>query len=223
MFRIMVVEDDPHILDIVVKSITKAGYCCKAIENLENIMPEFEEFQPDLLLLDIILPYFDGYYWCGRIRLASNIPVVFISSKGEDMDVIIASNMGGDDYLIKPFSIDVMIAKINALLRRTYSYDQSEMTTICLGQLVFHVGSGVISANGTSVELTKNEAQILELLLKNRGNVVSRERIMRCLWKEANFIDDNTLTVNITRIRKKLQNIGLENYIETKKGLGYRI
>jgi DNA-binding response OmpR family regulator len=186
-------------------------------------MPEFEEFGPDIVLLDIILPYYDGYYWCGKIRMLSKVPVIFISSKAEDMDIIIASNMGGDDYLIKPFSIDVLMAKVSNMLRRAYSYDNCEMNIISYDQLIFNVGSGTVSANGSSIELTKNEAQILALLLKNRGNVVSRERIIRSLWKEESFIDDNTLTVNMTRIKKKLQGLGLDHFIETKKGLGYMI
>jgi DNA-binding response OmpR family regulator len=139
------------------------------------------------------------------------------------MDIIIATNMGGDEYVVKPFSMDILQAKVAGLLRRTYSYDNSEMDIISHKGLIFNIGSGVVSTNGNSVELTKNEAQILALLLKNRGNTVSRERIIRSLWKEASFIDDNTLTVNMTRLRKKLLSLGLENYIETKKNLGYMI
>jgi Response regulators consisting of a CheY-like receiver domain and a winged-helix DNA-binding domain len=223
MFKILVVEDDAKIADIIVKSISKSGYSCIAVKKLEDIIPEFNEYMPDMVLLDIILPYYDGYYWCGKIRMISKVPIIFISSKNEDMDIIIASNMGGDDYLVKPFSIEVLMAKVNSLLRRAYSYDNSEMNIISYDKLVFNMGSGTISANEKSIELTKNEAQILALLLKNRGNVVSRERIIRSLWKEASFIDDNTLTVNMTRIKKKLQCLGLEHYIETKKGLGYKI
>lgn len=223
MFKVFVIEDDAQIADIIVKSISKSGYSCVAAKRLDQVMSEFEEYRPDIVLLDIILPYFDGYYWCGKIRMISKVPIIFISSKSEDMDIIIASNMGGDDYIVKPFSIDVLTAKVNGLLRRTYSYDNSEMNIISYHKLVFNVGSGTISVNDSMIELTKNEAQILTLLLKNRGNVVSRERIIRCLWKEASFIDDNTLTVNMTRIKKKLQSLGLDNFIETKKGLGYMI
>ncbi|HEX3075534.1 MAG TPA: response regulator transcription factor [Lachnospiraceae bacterium] len=223
MFKVFVVEDDAQIADIIVKSISKSGYSCIAAKRLDDIMPEFEEFEPDIVLLDIILPYYDGYYWCGKIRMLSKVPVIFISSKAEDMDIIIASNMGGDDYLVKPFSIEVLMAKMNSMLRRAYSYDNCEMNIISYDQLVLNVGSGMVSANGNSTELTKNETQILSLLLKNRGNTVSRERIIRSLWKEESFIDDNTLTVNMTRIKKKLQTLGLDNYIETKKGLGYMI
>ncbi|HEX9059078.1 MAG TPA: response regulator transcription factor, partial [Clostridia bacterium] len=184
---------------------------------------EFSDFQPDLVLLDIILPNYDGFYWCGKIRMISRVPIIFISSRGADMDIIIATNMGGDDYIVKPFSIDVLLAKINCILRRTYSYGSSEINVICHEGIVYNIGSGTISANGFTIELTKNEAQIFHLLLKNHGNIVSRERIIRSLWKEANFIDDNTLTVNMTRLRKKLADIGLEGYIQTKKNLGYLI
>lgn len=223
MFKVFVIEDDTQIADIIVESISKSGYICTAAKRLDDIMPEFEEFEPDIVLLDIILPYYDGYYWCGKIRMISKVPVIFISSKAEDMDIIIASNMGGDDYIIKPFSIDLLIAKVNGMLRRAYSYNNFDMNIISYGDLIFNVGSGTVSVNDSSIELTKNEAQILALLLKNRGNVVSRDRIIRSLWKEESFIDDNTLTVNMTRIKKKLQNLGLDNFIETKKGLGYMI
>jgi Response regulators consisting of a CheY-like receiver domain and a winged-helix DNA-binding domain len=223
LFKVFVIEDDTQIADIIVKSISKSGYSCTAAKRLDNIMPEFEEFEPDLVLLDIILPYYDGYYWCGKIRMLSKVPIIFISSKAEDMDIIIASNMGGDDYLIKPFSIEVLMAKVNGMLRRAYSYDNCEMNVISYDKLVLNVGSGIVSVNGNSIELTKNEAQILTLLLKNRGNTVSRERIIRSLWKEESFIDDNTLTVNMSRIKKKLQTLGLDHFIETKKGLGYMI
>lgn len=223
MFKIFIVEDDETIADIIVENLSKSGYCCSAAKDFSNIMPEFSEFQPDLVLLDIVLPFYDGYYWCGKIRLLTKVPILFISSKAGDMDIIIATNMGGDDYVVKPFSMNILLTKVNGLLRRTYSYDHTEMDIISYKDLIFNLGSGQVSANETTVELTKNEAQILALLLKNRGNVVSRERIMRSLWKEASFIDDNTLTVNMTRLRKKLNDLGLENYIETKKNLGYMI
>jgi DNA-binding response OmpR family regulator len=223
VFKILVVEDDAQIADIIVENISKSGHSCIAVKKLDDIMPEFNEYKPDLVLLDIILPYYDGFYWCGKIRMFSKVPIIFISSRGADMDIIIASNMGGDDYVVKPFSIDVLLAKVNSLLRRAYSYDNSEMDIISHEGLIFNIGSGVVSANGNNMELTKNEAQILALLLKNRGNIVSRERIIRNLWKEASFIDDNTLTVNMTRLKKKLGSLGLENYIETKKSLGYKI
>ena len=223
MFKIFIVEDNEKIADIIFQNLSIAGYICKTSKQLSDIMPEFIEFEPDLVLMDIILPFYDGYYWCGKIRLLSKVPIMFISSKSEDLDIIVATHMGGDDYIVKPFSIEVLGAKVVSLLRRTYSYNNSEMDVVSHNGLIFNIGSGVASANGKSVELTKNEAQILALLFKNRGNTVSRERIMRKLWKDASFIDDNTLTVNMTRLRKKLSDLGLENYIETKKNLGYML
>lgn len=221
MFKIFVVEDDEKIADIIVQNLSKSGHNCIAAKQFSDIMPEFIEYEPDLVLMDIMLPFYDGYYWCGKIRLLSELPVIFISSKSEDMDIIIATNMGGDEYIVKPFSMDILQAKVSGLLRRTYSYSNTEMDVISHKNLFFNISACLVSANGNSVELTKNESQILALLLKNRGNVVSRDRIMRSLWKDASFIDDNTLTVNMTRLKKKLSGLGLESYIETKKNLGY--
>ena len=223
LFKILVIEDEAKIADIMVENLSKAGYEAAAVTEFCDILPEFIAFKPDLVLLDIILPFYDGYYWCGKIRLLSKVPIIFVSSKSTDMDIIIATNMGGDDFIVKPFSIDILLAKVAGLLRRTYSYDNSEMDIIAHEGLIFNRSSGVVSVNENTMKLTKNEAQILALLLKNRGRAVSRERIMRSLWKDASFIDDNTLTVNITRLRKKLRDLGLENVIETKKNQGYMI
>ena len=217
------IEDEAKIAGIMVENLSKAGYDAAAVTEFCDILPEFIAFKPDLVLLDIILPFYDGYYWCGKIRLLSKVPIIFVSSKSTDMDIIIATNMGGDDFIVKPFSIDILLAKVAGLLRRTYSYDNSEMDIIAHEGLIFNRSSGVVSVNENTMKLTKNEAQILALLLKNRGRAVSRERIMRSLWKDASFIDDNTLTVNITRLRKKLRDLGLENVIETKKNQGYMI
>lgn len=223
MFKVFIVEDDTTISNVIAENILKSGFSCMTAKRLDDIMPEFNDYMPDIVLLDIILPFYDGFYWCGKIRMVSRVPIIFISSRSADMDIIIASNMGGDDYIVKPFSIDVLLAKLSGLLRRTYSYDNSQMNIISYNGLIFNIGSGLASANNESIELTKNETQILTLLLKNRGNAVSRERIIRSLWKEASFIDDNTLTVNITRLKRKLRSIGLESYIETKKNLGYMV
>lgn len=223
MFKILVIEDEEKIAAIMVENLSKAGYDAASVTDFSDILPEFIGFKPDLVLLDIILPCYDGYYWCGKIRLLSKVPIIFVSSKSTDMDIIIATNMGGDDFIVKPFSIDILLAKVAGLLRRTYSYDNTEMDIISHQGLIFNLDSGVVSVNESSLKLTKNEAQILALLLKNRGRPVSRERIMRSLWKDASFIDDNTLTVNITRLRKKLRELGLENVIETKKNQGYMI
>lgn len=223
MFKIMVVEDDPQISTIICENITKHDFDCLKVEQFDNVLNEFIEYTPDLVLMDINLPCYDGFYWCGKIRVLSKVPLIFISARNTDMDIIIATNMGGDDYLIKPFSIDVLMAKVSGLLRRVYSYNDYEMNVISYKGLIFNFGDGTIQFGEKNVTLTKNELQILNVLLKNRGLIVSRERVIRTLWKDSSFIDDNTLTVNITRLRKKLSEIGLPNYIETRKNEGYLI
>lgn len=223
MFKIMVVEDDGQICSILCENIKKQGLDYHAVERFNDVLKDFVEYKPDLILMDINLPCYDGFYWCGKIRVLSKVPLIFISARTTDMDIIIATNMGGDDYLIKPFSIDVLMAKINGILRRVYSYGGNDMEIISYKDLIFNVNSNTILCQNKSVELTRNESQILGILLKNRGSVVSRERIIRSLWKDASFIDDNTLTVNITRVRKKLKDIGLDDFIETKKCEGYMI
>ncbi|PKM52736.1 MAG: DNA-binding response regulator, partial [Firmicutes bacterium HGW-Firmicutes-5] len=145
MFKILLIEDDKKISDIVVENLVKAGYDSLAVTDFSDVLPEFMAFKPDLVLLDIILPFYDGYYWCGQIRLLSKVPIIFISSKSTDMDIIIATNMGGDDYLVKPFSIDILLAKVAGLLRRAYSYDNTEMDIISHEGLIFNIGSGVVS------------------------------------------------------------------------------
>ena len=219
----MVVEDDQQISGIIRENIEKHGFGCRRIEQFENVLNEFIEYAPDLVLMDINLPSYDGFYWCGKIRVLSKVPLIFMSARNSDMDIIIATNMGGDDYLIKPFSIDVLMAKVSGLLRRVYSYNDSEMNVISYKGLIFDFGNGTVQCGEKSETLTPNETQIMNALLKNRGITVSRERIIRTLWKDSSFIDDNTLTVNVTRLRKKLSEIGLENYIETRKGEGYLI
>lgn len=219
----MVVEDDPQISSIICENIEKHGFGCRQADKFDNILNEFIEYIPDLVLMDINLPCYDGFYWCGKIRVISKVPLIFISARNTDMDIIIATNMGGDDYLIKPFSIDVLMAKVSGLLRRVYSYNDSEMDVISYKGLIFNFGDGSIQCGEKSATLSRNEIQIMSSLLKNRGMTVSRERIIRTLWKDSSFIDDNTLTVNITRLRKKLDEIGLHNYIETRKGEGYLI
>jgi Response regulators consisting of a CheY-like receiver domain and a winged-helix DNA-binding domain len=219
----MVVEDDPQISSIICENIEKHGFGCRQIDQFENVLNEFIEYKPDLVLMDINLPCYDGFYWCGKVRVISKVPLIFLSARNTDMDIIIATNMGGDDYLIKPFSIDVLMAKVSGLLRRVYSYNDSEMDVISYKGLIFNFGNGSIQYGEKSATLSRNEIQIISTLLKNRGVIVSRERIIRTLWKDSSFIDDNTLTVNITRLRKKLDEIGLQNYIETRKGEGYLI
>ena len=223
MFKIMVVEDDPQISGIICDNIRNHGFNCYQVKQFDNVLSEFIGYVPDLVLMDINLPWYDGFYWCGKIRVLSKVPLIFISARNADMDIIIATNMGGDDYLIKPFSIDVLMAKVSGLLRRVYAYNDNEMNVVSHKDLIFNYSDGTIQHGNKSTILTRNETQIMNVLLKNREMIVSRERIIRALWKDSSFIDDNTLTVNITRLRKKLSEIGQPNYIETRKNEGYLI
>ena len=223
MFKIWIVEDDESIRRVLSTHLQACGYETAAVTDFQDIMPAFTGFQPDLVLLDVILPAYDGFYWCGRIRTVSSVPILFMSSKDSDMDVIISSNMGGDDYLVKPFSLDLLTAKIAGLLRRTYAYQNEAARPVLHKGLLFSPESAKISGPAGEEELTKNEVRILSLLLGGRGAPVSRERLLRELWRDAGFVDDNTLTVNVTRIRKKLSCVGLPDYIETRKNEGYLV
>ena len=177
-------------------------------------------FAPQLILLDISLPYFNGFYWCGEIRKFSNVPIIFISSANDKMNIVMAVNMGGDDFISKPFDLSVLTAKVQAVMRRTYSFSGTT-SVIEHGGAILNLNDATIGFNGKKTELTKNEFKILQLLMENSGKVVPRDMIMDKLWESDSFIDDNTLTVNMTRLRKKLEDAGLCDFIVTKKGLGY--
>ncbi|MGD8191883.1 response regulator transcription factor [Brevibacillus ginsengisoli] len=221
MFTIMLVEDDPKLRDIIEESIQKWGFHVHAVQQFNNILESFIEQKPHLVLLDITLPYFNGFYWCQKIREISKVPIMFISSRTESMDIVMAMNMGGDDFVQKPFSLEVLIAKIQAILRRTYSYTDTETNVLEYKQAILDLKSSTLTYDEQSIELTKNEFNILHLLMKNAGSIVSRDKIMRSLWEDESFVDDNTLTVNINRLRKKLADIQLHDFIQTKKGQGY--
>ena len=223
MFKIMLVEDDHKIREIVMEYLKKWGFDAVHVENFDEVFNNFVEFKPNLVLMDINLPSFDGFYWCNKIREISKVPIIFISSRNTNMDVIMSVNMGGDDFIQKPFSLDVLMAKINALLRRTYSYSNVESNVLEHKGAILNLKDCNLIYNEEKIELTKNEFKILYILMKNRGEVVSRDKIMRGLWEDESFVDDNTLTVNINRLRKKLVDIGLSEFIQTKKGQGYII
>ena len=189
-------------------------------ENFADIMSEFNEFEPQLVLLDISLPFYNGYHWCSEIRKVSRVPVIFISSASDNMNIVMAMNMGGDDFIAKPFDLDVLTAKVQALLRRTYDFGSPEPSLAAHGA-VLDMNAGVLEYEGEHIPLTKNELRILQSLLEKRGKVVSRDDLMMRLWQTDSFVDENTLTVNVTRLRKKLENAGLDEFIKTKKGLGY--
>lgn len=219
----MIVEDDQTIRELLAGSLKKWNYEVVALDTFENVLEDFLHEKPAIILLDINLPLFDGFYWCNKIREVSQVPIIFISSRESHMDMIMAMNMGGDDFIQKPFDTDVLIAKIRALLRRSYSYTETQTNVLEHHGIILNLNDLNIYYDDKKVELTKTEFVILHLLMKNAGSVVSRNKIMRTLWKHEQFIDNNTLSVNITRLRKKLTQLGVENFITTKKGEGYVI
>lgn len=218
----MIIEDDLTIAGTMKEHLQKWGYDVVFLKDFKNITEQFLHAAPHLVLLDVMLPYSNGFYWCGEIRRYSNVPVIFISSANDNMNIVMAMNMGGDDFIAKPFDLNVLTAKVGALIRRTYSF-QGQTNVIEHHGAVLNLNDTTLQYNRQKVELTKNEFKILQLLMENAGKVVSREDIMQRLWESDSFIDDNTLTVNMTRLRKKLAGYGLGNYITTKKGIGYLV
>ena len=220
MNKILIIEDDEIIAKSIEKELSNWGFISKRITDFQNIIPQFVEFDPQLILLDITLPFFNGYHWCSEIRKLSKVPIVFISSASDNMNIVMAMNMGGDDFISKPFDLHVLIAKIQAILRRTYDFSTSSNLLEHRGAIL-NINDNSISYNGEKVELTKNEYKILQTLLENKNKTVSRDNLMIKLWETDNYVEENTLNVNVTRLRKKLESIGLNNFIKTKKGLGY--
>lgn len=220
MYKILIVEDDKVIAKAIQKQITSWGYETRMVENFQKVMETFVEFCPQLVLLDISLPFYNGYHWCTEIRKVSRVPIIFISSNSENMNIVMAMNMGADDFIAKPFDLTVLTAKVQALLRRTYDFANDSNLLEHQGVLL-NCNDTMVSYNGRQCELTKNEFRILQLLMEQHGSVVSREAIMQALWESDSFVDDNTLTVNVTRLRRKLESMNLTNYIKTRKGLGY--
>ncbi len=222
MYRIFIVEDDEGISSAVQKHLTGWGYDVKCTEDFSNVISEFNSFEPHIVLMDISLPFYNGFYWCGEIRRNSKVPVVFISSQSDNMNIITAINMGGDDFIAKPFDLTVLMAKLQAILRRTYDFGVIEAPLSHNGA-VLNSDDATLIYNGERIDLTKNEYRILQLLLEKKGTIVSRELLMEKLWETDCFVDENTLTVNVTRLRKKLEKYGLTDFITTKVGMGYFI
>ncbi len=219
-YRILVVEDDRVIAEQIKNYLEKWGYDVICARDFQNILTEFTAASPHLVLLDIGLPFYNGHYWCGQIRQVSQAPILFVSSAGDNMNIVMAVNMGGDDFLTKPFEPEVLGAKVQALLRRAYAFRGRTSVMEYQGILLDLPGAAIV-AGGKRLELTKNEFRILQLLFENGGRTVSREAIMKRLWDNDCFVDDNTLTVNVTRLRKKLEALGRGELIQTRKGLGY--
>ena len=220
MYKLLIVEDDRGIAQAIKEQAEQWGLEARTAENFRDILGEYAAYQPHLVLLDIALPFFDGYHWCGQIRKLSNVPILFISSAADNMNIVMAVNMGADDFIAKPFDQSVLMAKIQALLRRTYDFSGSVPVLEHRGAFL-NTGDGTLLYGQETVTLTKNEFRILLCLMENKGKVVSREKLMERLWKTQSFIDENTLTVNVNRLRKKLDGVGLTDFIATKFGLGY--
>lgn len=222
MYKIFLAEDDEVICSLVKKHLESWGYKVYAVEDFSDIMGEFVRVDPQLVILDLKLPCYNGFHWCDEIRRVSQVPVIFLSSAADNMNMVMAMSRGADDFIPKPFHLEVLSAKVQAILRRAYSFGTGA-NLLERGGAVLNLGSGDLSFQGRSVSLTRNELKILNLLFSQAGNVVSREDIMQMLWENDDFVDDNTLTVNVNRLRRKLEEIGLGNMILTKKGRGYMI
>lgn len=220
MYKILIVEDDPTIASILKNQLCKWGYEAETISDFNNVMEEFIKYDPQLVILDITLPFYNGFHWCMEIRKISRVPIIFASSASDNMNLIMAINMGADDFIAKPFDLNVVVAKIQALLRRTYSF-QGQVNILESNGAVLNLGELTLTYKNEKLDLSKNEFKILQILLENKNKTVSRDEIMRQLWESDSFIDDNTLTVNVTRLRKRLEDIGLKDFIKTKKGIGY--
>lgn len=222
MYRILIVEDDELIAGLVKKNLESWGYQVDCVTDFANVLTDFARKNPQLVLLDLKLPFYNGFHWCEEIRKISQVPILFLSSAADNMNMVMAMSRGADDFIAKPFDMEVLVAKVQAVLRRSYSFGRAS-DILEHGGVILNPGSGYISWQGEQTELTRNELRILQILFENAGKTVSRDAIMIKLWENDSFIDDNTLTVNITRLRKKLEGIGLTDFIVTKKGVGYML
>ncbi len=219
MYRIYIVEDDFDIANRIRAHLEGLGFEAKTAVNFRDIVGEYRGFDPHLTLMDIGLPFYNGLYWCSEIRKTSRAPIIFLSSASDNMNIVMAMDMGGDDFIAKPFDLTVLVAKIRALLRRAYDFTGSDVIEHKGVQL--SLSDACLVYNGEKIELTKNEFRILQTLMESIGKIVSRETLMSRLWETDCYIDENTLSVNVSRIRRKLENVGLHNFIRTKSGLGY--
>jgi len=222
MHKILIIEDDLVIAKGLQNHLCQWGYQVDYVTDFKAVLTSFLELEPQLVLLDISLPFFNGYHWCSEIRKLSKVPIIFISSMSDNINIVMAVNMGGDDFIAKPFDLSVVVAKVQALIRRTYSFG-GQMNIIEQSGAVLNLSDTTLSYQNEKIELTKNEFKILQVLLENVGKVISRDTIMTRLWESDSFIDDNTLTVNVARLRKRLEEMGLCDFIKTKKGLGYMV
>ena len=220
MYRILIIEDDDIIAKNIATHFKRWNYETMRIIDFKNIMEEFLKFNPQLVLLDIGLPFYNGFYWCQEIRKISKVPILFLSSMNDNMNIVMAMNMGGDEFIEKPFDLNVLTAKVQALLRRSYSF-QGNGNVLEYEGMILNLNDASFSYKEKNVSLTKNEFRILQMLMENAGKIIARDDIIARLWESDEFIDDNTLTVNVARLRKKIENAGMDNWIRTKKGIGY--
>ncbi len=221
MYRIFLVEDDEVIAGAVKRHLEGWGYTVRCAQAFDRVLQEFAAFDPQLVLLDISLPFFNGYHWCQEIRKVSKVPILFLTSAGDSVNTVMAMQLGGDDLLAKPFDLQVLSAKVQAMLRRAYDFGPAAHLLSC-GGAVLNVSDGTLTVDGQRLELTRNEFRILQMLLERKGQTVSREALMTRLWESDSFVDENTLTVNVGRLRRKLEAAGLPDLIRTRKGEGYR-
>lgn len=222
MYKIFIVEDDMVIARTIKNHLQSWGFDVEYVSDFQNVMTHFVSFDPQLVLLDIALPFVNGFALCNEIRKVSKVPIIFISSASENMNIVMAINMGGDDFIAKPFDLAVLTSKVQALLRRTYDFTGQTHLLEHRGALL-NISDATLTFNGQKIDLNKNEQKIMHVLLENKGEAVARDVLMIRLWETDSFIDDNTLTVNINRLRKKLNAIGLNDFIKTKKGIGYLV
>lgn len=222
MYKILIAEDDRVIARTIRTHLESWGCEARCAEDFSDLLTEFAAYDPQLVLMDVSLPYYNGHYWCAEIRKISKVPIIFISSVSDNMNIVMAMNMGGDDFIAKPFDLSVLSAKVQAMLRRTYDFAGKSELLENRGA-VLNVGAATLTYRDARIDLSKNEFKILHILMENKGQAVSREAIMARLWETDSFIDDNTLTVNVTRLRKKLEEAGLAGFIVTRKGVGYMV
>ena len=222
MYRIFMVEDDGVIAGAVQRHLESWGYQVACAQRFDAVLSEFVEFDPQLVLLDISLPFFNGYHWCQEIRRVSQVPILFLTSASDNVNAVMAMQMGGDDLLGKPFDLQVLSAKVQAMLRRAYDFTAAPALLSC-GGAVLNLGNGTLTIHGQRVELTRNEGKLLQLLLEKKGQTVTRDAMMTALWESDSFVDENTLSVNVNRLRRKLEAAGLPDFIHTRKGVGYLV
>jgi len=219
MEKVFIIEDDSRIRDELCTFLNRYGYESSFSTDFKNIIEEAIKENPSIILLDINLPYFDGHYICREIRKVSQVPIIVVTSRDDELDELMSINLGADDFITKPYNLQILLARIAAVLKRTYGNEQ--VNSLRYKEVVYNIATSEVEFNNNKIELTKNESRILHILINKSGVIVSRDEIMKCLWQEAEFVDDNTLTVNVNRLRKKLEDLGAVDYIQTKRGQGY--